>query len=76
MESYPKNLGRITVYMIYEREVFYMAHECPVCGMICYCNGDIDDVCLNIEEDVLGCTHCEEYEEDFEDETDYDDFYF
>ena len=53
-----------------------MAHECPVCGVICYCNGDIDDVCLNIEEDVLGCTHCEEYEEDFEDETDYDDFYF
>ena len=30
--------------------VFYMAHTCPVCWMTCHCNGDIDDIYLNIEE--------------------------
>ena len=53
-----------------------MAHTCPVCGVTCYCGGDIDDICLDIEEDILGCNHCNEYEEpeDFEDydECDYE----
>ena len=40
-----------------------MAHECPNCSLICYCNGDIDDMLLNDEEDVVMCTHCE-YEDD------------
>jgi hypothetical protein len=35
-----------------------MAHECPDCGMQCHCGGDIDDCCLNAEEDVNACTHC------------------
>ena len=35
-----------------------MAHECPECGQMCYCNGDIDDCCNNFEKDVINCTHC------------------
>jgi len=35
-----------------------MAHECPDCGELCYCGGDIDDCLMNIEEDVMACTHC------------------
>jgi hypothetical protein len=35
-----------------------MAHECPECGQCCYCNGDIDDMLLNTEEDVIACDHC------------------
>lgn len=35
-----------------------MAHECPDCYMMCYCGGDIDDLLLNYEDDVVGCTHC------------------
>lgn len=45
-----------------------MAHECPECGQMCYCNGDIDDCCNNFEEDVMRCTHecaaAEDYEDD------------
>lgn len=45
-----------------------MAHECPNCGLQCYCNGDLDDMCLNIPEAVNRCTHCPDDEEvdDFE----------
>lgn len=41
-----------------------MAHTCPVCGITCHCNGDIDDLCLDLEDDVMACDHCEEYEEE------------
>jgi hypothetical protein len=34
-----------------------MAHECPECGMTCYCNGDIDDCCFDLPEDIVRCTH-------------------
>lgn len=46
-----------------------MAHECPECGMQCYCNGDIDDMCLNTLEAINRCTHCPDDEENvlFED---------
>jgi hypothetical protein len=48
-----------------------MAHECPDCGQMCYCGGDIDDCCFNQEENVIHCSHCpedddEEYEEERE----------
>lgn len=43
-----------------------MAHTCPICGAICYCSGDIDDILIDAEDDVLGCTHCNEYD-DFDD---------
>ncbi len=46
-----------------------MAHTCPVCGATCHCNGDIDDLCLDFEDDVMTCDHCEEYDE--EDEPEY-----
>ncbi len=45
-----------------------MAHTCPVCGMTCHCNGDIDDICLDLEEDILACTHCLDDEDDFEED--------
>jgi len=35
-----------------------MAHECPECGQICHCGGDIDDCLNNFDEDVMRCTHC------------------
>ncbi len=41
-----------------------MAHTCPVCGITCHCNGDIDDLCLDLEDDVMACDHFEEYEEE------------
>ncbi len=48
-----------------------MAHTCPVCGATCYCNGDIEDICLDLEDVVMACTHCyDEDEYDFEDEFD------
>lgn len=37
-----------------------MAHECPDCGMQCYCGGDCDDCCNNFPEDVEACRHCPE----------------
>lgn len=48
-----------------------MAHECPDCGLACYCGGDIDDILLDDDDAVNGCTHClhEDVRED-----DCDDF--
>ncbi len=43
-----------------------MAHECPICGMICHCNGDIDDICIDLEEDVLACIHCQDCDNDID----------
>jgi hypothetical protein len=37
-----------------------MAHSCPTCDEVCYCNGDIDDVLLDDEDAIAGCTHCNE----------------
>ena len=34
-----------------------MAHECPECGLLCHCNGDIDDCMFNFDDDVNNCTH-------------------
>lgn len=53
-----------------------MAHECPECGLMCYCNGDIDDFLLNGTDEEFGCTHylrpeCDGYigeDDDCEDE--------
>ena len=44
-----------------------MAHECPECGQLCYCNGDIDDCCFNTPYAVDHCQHfreCEDHEDD------------
>jgi hypothetical protein len=35
-----------------------MAHECPDCGCVCHCNGDIDDLLLNCDGDVNACVCC------------------
>jgi len=45
-----------------------MAHECPNCGLTCFCGGDIDDI-LFIDP-IYNCGHCLEndHENDFEDE--------
>jgi len=50
-----------------------MAHTCPECGQTCHCGGDIDDLILDFDEDVIGCTHCsdedmEEYWDDMEED--------
>lgn len=47
-----------------------MAHECPECGQTCYCNGDIDDCCFNMEKYVFACNHWQKCEQ----ENDNDDF--
>jgi len=44
-----------------------LAHTCPVCGMICHCNGDIDNIDLG--EFYPECTCCEN-EEDCHEEDD------
>lgn len=41
-----------------------MAHTCPECGIICYCNGDIDDIKFDWKDDVIVCMHCENFEKD------------
>lgn len=43
-----------------------MAHSCPVCGCICHCNGDWDDVLLELEEDIDRCICCVDYDENFD----------
>lgn len=45
-----------------------MAHECPECGQICHCGGDIDDCLNNFDEDVMRCTHCPDKDEEEEEE--------
>jgi hypothetical protein len=35
-----------------------MAHSCPECGSICYCGGDIDDICFDDTDEQNRCTHC------------------
>lgn len=41
-----------------------MAHECPECYQICYCGGDVDDLLLNVEKDIINCSHYKECEQD------------
>jgi len=45
-----------------------MAHECPECGLTCYCGGDIDDICWG--EQTGYCKHCDE-----DDDFDEDEYY-
>ena len=45
-----------------------MSHECPDCGEICYCNGDIDDCCNNFYDDVLECDHWKQCEKELDEE--------
>ena len=41
-----------------------MAHECPDCGMTCYCGGDIEDCCNNYPKYVMKCNHFQECQRD------------
>lgn len=50
-----------------------MAHNCPECGSLCFCNGDIDDCCLDDPNSVNRCTHCPDDAEDMQDEDEEDD---
>lgn len=34
-----------------------MAHECPECGQICHCNGDIEDMENQEVENYVNCIH-------------------
>ena len=50
-----------------------MAHDCPECGMSCYCNGDIDDINFGERWDckcALTNQNCCGYE-DYEEEDDW-----
>lgn len=51
-----------------------MAHNCPECYALCHCGGDIDDLLLNCEEDINGCTHSDICQYEDEDDFDYDDY--
>lgn len=35
-----------------------MAHECPSCGSMCYCNGDIDDCLIPSRKAEAQCECC------------------
>lgn len=48
-----------------------MAHECPECGQMCYCNGDIDDCCNNFKADVIRCDHYKQCEQEDNEDTLY-----
>ena len=37
-----------------------MAHTCPDCGSVCYCNGDIDDILIDGLDYDGSCTHCDD----------------
>ena len=50
-----------------------MAHECPECGQLCYCNGDIDDIMLDTDESYLLCCHYLSPECAGYDDPDYDE---
>ena len=43
-----------------------MAHECPECGQVCYCCGDIDDICMNTDEMYVKCEHYKQCQPDEE----------
>ena len=47
-----------------------MAHECPDCGQVCYCNGDVDDCVNNFSRDQLNCSHWLQCESENEEEGD------
>ncbi len=52
-----------------------MAHSCPECGLVCYCNGDIDDCVFDGTAEQDGCSHCDlDAEFDDDDEFEDDDF--
>lgn len=43
-------------------------HTCPDCGQACYCNGDIDDCCIDGGKAQILCGHCwPDCDEDSED---------
>ena len=48
-----------------------MSHECPECGMVCFCKGDIESCLMNDVGYQMNCTHCQD--EDTEDEDVNDD---
>lgn len=55
-----------------------MSHECPECGALCFCNGDIDDCMLNVPKYQDRCRHylepeCCGYEGDDDEEGFYYD---
>jgi len=50
-----------------------MAHECPECGVICHCNGDIADLCMNTDETEINCTHYKQCTKELDEEYDNDD---
>ena len=49
-----------------------MAHHCPDCGGLCYCDGE--DCCHDMPRDILKCTHYTTPECDAFADEDYDDY--
>ena len=45
-----------------------MAHTCPDCGELCYCNGDIDDCEMDTEDTMLNCEHWRKCDQDYSEE--------
>ncbi len=50
-----------------------MSHECPECYALCHCNGDVDDIPLNLPEDQAACTHYKTCDPEDEDDPLFDD---
>ena len=52
-----------------------MAHWCPLCDEICYCNGDIGDIPIDDPAFSGYCVHdCEADDEDEDEDDDCDGF--
>ncbi len=50
-----------------------MSHECPECGQICYCNGDIEDMENQDVENYINCNHWKKCEGENEEDQSWDE---
>ena len=48
-----------------------MAHDCPDCGQLCYCRGDVDDSLFDDDDSYVNCQHYETPDCDVEEWTSY-----
>ena len=49
-----------------------MAHHCDICGVLCHCGGDTDDLVNDDSPEAMVCEHCAPGDTDPND--DYEEF--
>ena len=48
-----------------------MAHECPECGYLCHCGGDIDDISFGESDECTCCINKVDDDNEYEDDEDW-----